>query len=62
MQLKLAHLLLIFDVPDAVLGVDAGADNVSVINNLDFIDHRVQLNVHFHYLIFLCVEQQEQSV
>lgn len=62
MQFKLAYLLLILDVPDAVFGVDTGTDYVSVINYFYFVDHCMRLNIQLHNLVCLCVKKQEQPV
>ena len=57
MHFKLADLLLVFNVPDAMLAVDAGADNVAIINDLNLVNDRMRLHIDLQNLVSLCAVQ-----
>ena len=39
MHLKLADLLLVVNIPDAMLRINTSAYNVAVVYDLDFVDY-----------------------
>ncbi len=62
MHFKLGDLALVLDVPDSVLRVNTSANDISVIYNLDFVNHGMRLSVNFQHLIGLCVVQKEKTI
>ena len=62
MHLEFGDLLLVVNVPYTVFSVDAGTNNVSIVDYFDFVDDSVALHVDFQHLICLCAVQDKQAV